>query len=102
MRLPIRTYFAPLMLLGSPVLATPQPAADATDFTTTTCSQLAGESEENRAFALIFYYGYLAGRSNATTIDNAAVAGHLLKVRDYCTANPESTVVDAFVAALKR
>jgi hypothetical protein len=25
----------------------------------------------------------------------------LLQVREYCAANPESTVIDAFVAALK-
>jgi hypothetical protein len=101
MRLPIRTLFAASVLASAPVLSASQPATEATDITTTTCAQLAQESEENRAFALIFYYGYLAGRSNATTIDNALVAGHLLKVREHCTANPESTVIDAFVAALK-
>lgn len=101
MRLAILTLFAASILAGAPVLAASQPAAEPTDFTVTTCSQLAEESEENRAFALIFYYGYLAGRSNATTIDNSQVAAHLLKVRDHCAANPESTVIDAFVAALK-
>lgn len=101
MRLPIRTLLAASILLGSTVLAASQPAADVADFTTTTCNQLAQESEESRAFALIFYYGYLAGRSNATTIDNSAVAGQLLKVRDYCASNPESTVIDAFIAALR-
>ncbi|MGF1614082.1 MAG: hypothetical protein ACFCVA_09275 [Gammaproteobacteria bacterium] len=43
----------------------------------------------------------LAGRTNASTIDDAQLADQLLKVRDYCMANPESTVIDAFVAALQ-
>ncbi|WP_405235153.1 HdeA/HdeB family chaperone [Lentisalinibacter orientalis] len=73
----------------------------ASDVTRVTCSDLALASEENRAFALMFYYGYLAGRSNVSVIDNSLVADHLLQVRDYCAGHPESTVVDAFVAALR-
>ena len=71
------------------------------DVTELTCSELALATEENRAFALMFYYGYLAGRSNVTVIDNSLVADHLLRVRDYCISNAESTVIDAFVAALR-
>jgi hypothetical protein len=33
--------------------------------------------------------------------ENSVVSEHLLRVRDYCAANPDSPVVDAFVAALK-
>jgi len=71
-----------------------------TDVTQTLCSELAAGSEQDRAFSLMFYYGYFAGREGATTIDGSAVSGHLTAVRDHCNANPDSTVVDAFVAAL--
>jgi hypothetical protein len=101
MRHQILAYLAASTLLAASAQAAEGTAPNGTDFTQTTCDQLAQETEENRAFALIFYYGYLAGRSNASTIDNAQVEDQLLKVRDYCTANPQSTVIDAFVAALK-
>ena len=81
--------------------AAQESADEVADFTQTTCAQLAAVSDEDRAFSLIFYYGYMAGRSDATTIDSSAVSGHLDAVRDYCNANPDSLVVDAFVAALK-
>lgn len=72
-----------------------------TDVTRTTCADLGADTVENRAFALMFYYGYVAGRSGATEIEDAKVPGHLNAVRDYCNANPQSTIVQAFVAALK-
>jgi len=71
------------------------------DFTKTTCAELAAESTENRSFALMFYYGYMAGRSGATTMDEAQLPSQLTRVRDYCNIHPESTVVDAFIQALK-
>lgn len=75
-------------------------SAAVTDVTQTRCSELAAGSELDRAFSLMFYYGYLAGREGATTIDGNAVSRHLEAVRDHCNANPDSTVVNAFVAAL--
>lgn len=88
--------------LLSAAAATPaaEPAA-VTDVTRTTCAELAGDTQENRAFALMFYYGYMAGSSGAKTIEDAKVPGHLAAVRDYCNANPKSTVVAAFAAALR-
>jgi hypothetical protein len=74
---------------------------EVTDITETTCAELAAGSELDRAFALLFYYGFLAGREGITMIDSAAVSGHLAAVRDYCNASPESTVIAAYVAALK-
>ena len=98
----IAVAFVALSLTAAAVGAAAQENSDeAADFTQTTCAQLAAESEEDRAFSLIFYYGYMAGRSDATTIDSNAVNGHLNAVREYCIANPDSLVVDAFVAALK-
>jgi hypothetical protein len=45
--------------------------------------------------------GYMAGRSNEATLQDAKVPGHLAAVRDYCNANPTSTIVQAFVNALR-
>ena len=89
------------IVAGSLLLASATaPAAEPTDFTATTCAQLAADTEESRAFALIFYYGYMAGVSGKTTVEDDKVAGHLVQVRDYCNANPTATVVAAFKAAL--
>lgn len=70
------------------------------DVTAATCGQLAEATEMDRAFSLMFYYGYLAGREDIAVIDGSAVAGHLEQVRDFCNANPEATVIEAFVEAL--
>jgi hypothetical protein len=93
--------FAVAVLLSAPAALADEADSASSDVTKLTCSDLALASEEDRAFALMFYYGYLAGRSNVTVIDNSLVADHLLQVRDYCGSNPESTVVDAFAAALR-
>jgi hypothetical protein len=94
------SILASTLLFGS-TLAAAQGEPAGVDFTKTTCEELAQQSDEDRAFGLIFYYGYLAGRANATTIDNARVSDQLLRVREYCAGNPQSTVIDAFAAALK-
>ena len=70
------------------------------DVTETTCGELAEATEMDRAFSLMFYYGYLIGRDDVAVIDGAAVAEHLERVRDFCNANADATVVDAFVSAL--
>ncbi|MBK5966707.1 hypothetical protein CCR95_22170 [Thiocystis minor] len=89
-----------ILLFGS-TQAAEQTSVTEVDFTQTTCHDLAQQSDEERAFALIFYYGYLAGRANATTVDDARVSEQLQRVRDDCTANPQSTVIDAFAHALR-
>jgi hypothetical protein len=96
-----------LGFLAASVLAVPaahaggEPAEAKRDLTETTCDDLARETEMNRAFALMFYYGYLAGRSNVAVIDGSRVADQLMQVREYCTDQPEATVIEAFTAALK-
>ena len=91
----------PLALLSGVVPAEEVLEPIAADITQTTCAELAEESEMDRAFSLIFFYGYLAGRSGVETIDAGAVTGHLEAVRDFCNANPDSTVIEAFVSALQ-
>lgn len=73
--------------------------------TNLTCSDLAAQSESERSYALIFYLGYVTGRERQSSIDETAAAAaddmadYLLRVRDYCNANPDVTVIDAFEAA---
>lgn len=90
-----------LVFLSSIVHAEEMPEPIGAEITQTTCAELAEESELDRAFSLIFYYGYLAGKAGAETIDAGAVTGHLEAVRDFCNAHPDSTVIAAFVSALK-
>lgn len=101
----MRIFVPAAALLATCSLMTGTPASAAepavTDFTKTTCAELAGDTEENRAYALMFDYGYMAGRSNEATLQDAKVPGHLAAVRDYCNANRTSTVVQAFVNALR-
>jgi hypothetical protein len=76
-------------------------ASTSPNLTRTTCSDLAAQSEEERAASLIFYYGYMAGLSGAVTVDESRVEAQFLAVRDYCNSHPEASVIAAFVAALK-
>lgn len=95
----IASLAATLLLLWGAAAVAAEP--ENSDVTATTCAEMAMGSELDRAFSLLFYYGYLAGREGTTVIDASAVPGHLEAVRDFCNANPDSTVVDAFVSALK-
>ncbi|WP_170265678.1 HdeA/HdeB family chaperone [Thiohalocapsa marina] len=91
----------PSMLAFGTTQSAEQTSAKEADFTQTTCQDLTRQSDEERAFALIFYDGYLAGRANTTTIDDTGVSEQLQRVREACTANPQSRVIDAFTAALR-
>jgi hypothetical protein len=88
------------VLVAGPAAAAEDPVTSAQDLTRTTCSDLAAQSQEERALSLIFYYGYMAGRAGAVSIDGSAVSGHLNMVRDHCNANPSQTIVDVFAKAL--
>ncbi len=88
------------VFLSGCLAAAEDTVSGAQDLTRTTCTDLALQTEEERVVSLIFYYGYMAGRSGALTIDEAAVSGHLNSVRDYCNANPSETVIEAFTRAL--
>ena len=78
----------------------PGATSELSDVTLTTCAEVAEIPEMDRAFSLIFYYGYLAGRSGISVIDPELVPRHLELVRDYCNANPDATVIQSFTQAL--
>jgi HdeA/HdeB family len=66
------------------------------------CADLLGAADDDRAAAVMFYYGYLAARAGIHIIDVSQVDGNVHKVMDQCAAAPNMTVPQAFRRALGR
>lgn len=64
------------------------------------CSDLLGASDDDRAAAAMFYYGYLAAKAGIRVIDVNQIDGNVRKVMDRCAAAPNTTVPEAFRQAL--
>ena len=52
------------------------------------CSDLLGASDEDRAAAAMFYYGYLAAKVGIHVIDVGQIDGNVSKVMSQCAASP--------------
>ncbi len=63
---------------------------------TFTCDQLIGLADDDRAAAMMFYYGYLAARSNFHEIDTSRIEGNVRRVLDRCAKKRNLTVAEAF------
>ncbi len=66
------------------------------------CSDLLGAADDDRAAALMFYYGYLAAKAGIHIIDVSKIDANVRKVMDRCAAAPSITVPEAFRQALAR
>jgi hypothetical protein len=66
------------------------------------CSDLLGAADDDRAAAVMFYYGYLAAKAGIHVIDLSRIDGNIKKVMDRCAAAPNETVPQAFRQALSR
>jgi hypothetical protein len=66
------------------------------------CSDLLGADDDDRAAAVMFYYGYLAAKAGIRVIDVSQIDGNVRKVMDRCAAAPNITVPQAFRQALGR
>jgi hypothetical protein len=66
------------------------------------CSDLLGAADDDRAAAVMFYYGYLAAKAGIHVIDVSQIDGNIKKVMDRCAASPNETVPQAFRQALGR
>ena len=66
------------------------------------CSDLLGAADDDRASAVMFYYGYLAAKAGIRVIDVTQIDGNVRKVMDRCAAAPNITVPQAFRQALGR
>jgi HdeA/HdeB family len=65
------------------------------------CSDLLGASDEDRASAAMFYYGYLAAKAGIHIIDVTRIDSNIAKVMRQCAATPNLTVPQAFREALR-
>jgi hypothetical protein len=66
------------------------------------CADLLGASDDDRAAAAMFYYGYLAAKAGIHIINVSQIDGNVRKVMDRCAAAPNITVPQAFRQALGR
>jgi hypothetical protein len=102
-----QTPAAPAPAAPSPAAPTPAPAKAQVvprvwNVDRVRCSDLIGASDEDRAAAVMFYYGYLAARAGIHVIDVSQIDGNVHKVMDQCGATPNMTVPQAFRQALGR
>jgi hypothetical protein len=64
------------------------------------CADLLRASDDDRASAAMFYYGYLAAKAGIHVIDTSRISGNIAKVMELCKARPALTVPQAFREAL--
>src|SRR5579862_9317864 len=85
---------------GPATVAEPTPQAQVSagvwDVDHVRCSDLLHASDDDRAAAAMFYYGYLAARSQIHVIDVTKIDGNIAKVMSECSAAPNITVPQAF------
>jgi hypothetical protein len=85
----------------SPPAPSPAPVAPQRwDIERVRCSDLLEASDEDRASAAMFYYGYLAAKAGLHIIDVGRIEGNIAKVMRLCEAKPKLTVPQAFRQAL--
>jgi len=65
------------------------------------CSDLLHASDDDRASAAMFYYGYLAAKAGIHVIDVSRITDNIAKVMRQCEATPSLTVPQAFREALR-
>ncbi|MBO0735478.1 MAG: hypothetical protein J2P48_02755 [Alphaproteobacteria bacterium] len=110
--LPEQQAASPPASAGPPPEVAPPPAQRVTseaqiapgrwDVVRVLCSDLLGASDDDRAAAVMFYYGYLAAKAGIRVIDVSQIDGNVRKVVDRCGAAPSITVPQAFRQALGR
>jgi hypothetical protein len=90
-----------------PAAAAPPPPSDAQvaprtwDVERVRCSDLLRASDDDRASAAMFYYGYLAAKAGIRVIDESRISDNIAKVMQQCEARPSLTVPQAFRQALR-
>jgi HdeA/HdeB family len=116
-RMPKRTLSGVLMLLialcsqslaqqppSPPAAAPPSDARIAPhkwDVDRVRCSDLLGAEDDDRAAAVMFYFGYLAAKAGIHVVDVSRITDNTAKVMQLCKAKPEMTVPQAFRQALR-
>lgn len=72
------------------------------DVTQITCAQLLNAEDDDRAAAMMFYYGYLAATAGIKVIDVDKIDGNIHRVVEQCSKAPQLTVPQAFDIAFGR
>jgi len=64
------------------------------------CSDLLSATDDDRASAAMFYFGYLAAKTNIRVVDVNNLSDNIAKVMKQCSAKPNEPVPQAFREAL--
>jgi hypothetical protein len=67
-----------------------------------TCRELLEHTGEIRARFLVYYNGYLDGRTGTRVWEDKVVGARIDRALGYCQATPSLPVLDAFARAWKR
>jgi len=65
------------------------------------CSDLLRAEDDDRAAAAMFYFGYLAAKTDIHVVDVSRISDNTAKVMQLCKAEPELMVPQAFRQALR-
>ena len=60
------------------------------------CSDILNADDDDRATAVMFYYGFVAARHGIKVIDVTTISHNIRKVMKQCEAKPTMTVPEAF------
>lgn len=89
----MRTILAAATIAAS--FAVSPARAESLDMSTVTCEQLAGMTEDQVAWYLVWLDGWLAGQADDTTLDVEALGAQIDGIAKECEANPTLSVINA-------
>jgi HdeA/HdeB family len=92
---------APMAVAPPPVASDARVASHRWNVERVRCSDLLGASDEDRAAAAMFYFGYLAAKAGIHIVDVSRIDDNIAKVMRQCAAAPNLTVPQAFLEAVR-
>src|SRR5271169_5884157 len=93
---------APAATPSAPQTGKPPPVDHVVNIQRANCQGLMKLSPEDRAAAAMFYIGYQASRSRATTINVAIIPSIEAQAFVFCQENPDEPLTRAFAEAYSR
>ncbi|MBV8884874.1 MAG: hypothetical protein JO235_12890 [Chroococcidiopsidaceae cyanobacterium CP_BM_RX_35] len=73
-----------------------RPNTSTVDLAQVTCQSVLKMSNEDRAYTLIFFHGYISGKNNERLVDTAELTAITGKIADACNAHPETPLMQVF------